>query len=200
MYGRFGVYQSAGTLCGMIRKNPPNDDWCRNESTMPAITRGKVKNFKIFRSSRQLEPLKERRSELERQDRGVERDAHHDLEHDRADVPHDQGMPEAERFPDVDDEPHDHHGIADEGREDGRPGDGLVFLHVEDVDRGGDAEAAGGQGHAREHVHGDPEAPGHVVGQVRRCAEPDREPVEGRGGNADSDQRQKRLETCCRRR
>jgi hypothetical protein len=60
----------------------------------------------------------------------------------------------------VEEEADDEHQIAHEGRELGGPQQGLELLQVEDVDGGCHGKAAAGQGHPRQDVKTDPQAPG----------------------------------------
>src|SRR5271166_6804900 len=65
-----------------------------------------------------------------------------------------------------------HHGaVAEEGNQDGRAQNGAVALHAEQVNRRADAEACGRQSYTAQRAQTDPQAPGHLVGEIRAGAE-----------------------------
>ncbi len=98
-------------------------------------------------------------------DAEIEADTHGHLPQRRVDVPVDEAVPEAVRPADVEHEHQHSHAVADEADVDGCLGHRLQFLLAQQVGDGRDAERAGGQGDRRQ-VDGDPQPPGHQVGQV----------------------------------
>ena len=129
------------------------------------------------------ETLQDHRAEFQSQDGGIEHDAPGHLEHHRVGIPHNQRVPDAVGESQVEQEPHNHQQVAQEGGEDGRANDGTEPLQVEEVHGGRDGETPCGQAHADHHVEPDPDPPGELVGQVGRCAQPPPE-AHGRGVEA----------------
>ena len=149
----------------------PRDDWCRVDSAMPTMTSGRVSRpQQADDRGRPGEPLEHHRRELQRQHRRVEHHAHGHLEERRVQVPVEHRAPDVPRAAEVHHQAEDDGQVAEEGGQDGGPHHGVIALPAEDVDGGGDDEAAGRQGHPAEDVEADPHAPG------RRVAERGRDP------------------------
>ncbi len=110
-------------------------------------------------------PVADDGRDFEHQHAEVEADAHRHFPQRRVDVPKDEAVPEAVGAADVEQQHHHSDAIADEADVDGRLGHRLKLLAPRQVGDGRDAEGAGAQGDGRQ-IDGDPQPPGHQVGQV----------------------------------
>src|SRR5690606_6729494 len=79
---------------------------------------------------------------------------------------------------------------SQEAQEDGGPEEGLQGSLPEEVDGRRYGEGPRRQGHARQHVQGDPEGPGPLIGEVGGRPQPEDEPVDGGDEACAGDQRQ----------
>ena len=96
---------------------------------------------------------------------GVQHHAPGNFKHHRVVVPHDDGVPDAIRPAEIEDQRGDEHGVAQERREDHGAEDGTIAFEVENIDDGGESEAASGKSHG-EQFETDPQSPGKFVGEV----------------------------------
>ena len=121
------------------------------------------------------------RQELQRQYREIEHHAPADLEQRRVGVPVDEHVPDVPRQAEIEHEAHRHGQVAEKRRQDRRADDRVEALELEDVDGGGDDEAAGGQRHPAHDVESNPDAPGVAVGKIGRRAQAEQEAVDADG-------------------
>ena len=176
----YGEYHSGCILPSAIRYKPPRYDWCIDDSSTPAsTTRDQDLVMIVQHPLAEFLPgqlLDQRRRELKYQHRRVRHDADANVEQHRAVVPHHDGMPEAPRQPDLVQVADADRHVAEERDQDGRAQDGPVALHAQQVNRGADAEARRRQPDAAQRSEPDPQAPRHLVAQVRAGPEAFEEP------------------------
>ena len=126
------------------------------------------------------------------EDGGVEHDAPGNFEHDGMVIPHDDGMPDAERPAEIEDQGGDEHGIAEEGGEDHGAENGAIRFEIEDVDDGSEGETASGEGDG-EKFEADPETPRKFVVEIGGLAEAVSEAVDQGVQAGDQDQNENRF-------
>src|SRR4051794_21768816 len=117
---------------------------------------------------------------LKREHSGVEHHAIDDLKHDGVRVTHDERMPDVVRAAEIEHERDAHEDVPEKGREHRGPDDGMKTLDVEDMDGCSESEAAGGKHDAAKHVEANPNAPGELVTEICRFAQPLAETDDGR--------------------
>src|SRR5208337_4309038 len=116
--------------------------------------------------SQQIEFLEHIGKEFEEEHRGVRHHAYAHLEHDRVRVHVNELMPDVPGTAQVEQQSHDEQYIAQERRQHRLTHNTVQALHIEQVDRTDNAEAARRQHDPAQQVEADPEPPGKLVAHV----------------------------------
>ena len=126
------------------------------------------------------QPLTDNRRQLAILHVQIDHHAQPHLEQHRVALPHrgDRRMPQVVPAAQVRQQTRHIKRVAQERGEQRRPRQCVVPLAMEDVDHGRADEPAAGQGDAAAHIHGDPQAPGMLLIQIRRGRQACEEPVE----------------------